>query len=613
MKVCTLARASKLPEWVALIDTSNQIPMQFSYCTQFRPHHRELIDIMWFFTGLFALYCAATWHSLQQAASPAVPCRGEPCLHPFIFAEDSLSLGLWIRNESSWVPVESCQFNFTLPQINTLPKLLTANKTNCTVDIPAFARRRSPHQQEVQPLEAKFLFHHGNRVPVASAFFHLTRISKQSSSNAFWSSSGSKDGSKPRNLLEKPTVEDESKPATPSSSKTMYVPYFKYYRSPIRLRFVAEERSYGSRHRRDGFMLQIWNRTAFAPHFYVDELSLQRGTQAQLAEPQDEKPPVRLDIKINSLSPLLHSLNQQFAQGFQMVEPMLPGEELDEIRYFLSDERLYRFILTQIISYVHVWLDYMAFRDEIRFYRGKKSFSGVSASSVITRLACSIIIFLYLLDGGGTSWVVLLSMFASCAIEAWKVWKLLRPKLKGTYPFISIRQLATENEIKTAEYDRTAIKYLSLVLYPLVIAWSIYALQHYEYRSWYSFVITNLANAVYTFGFIGLCPQLYVNYKLKSVAHLPWKVFMYKIFNTFVDDAFAFLIDMPWKHRIMTLRDDVVFLLFLVQCYLYRVDKSRTNEYGYAYGGSSEDPGDTSKQSLANITTPSIDGKLKEE
>lgn len=58
---------------------------------------------------------------------------------------------------------------------------------------------------------------------------------------------------------------------------------------------------------------------------------------------------------------------------------------------------------------------------------------------------------------------------------------------------------------------------------------------------------------------------------------------MYKVFNTFVDDVFAFLIEMPWKHRIMTLRDDFVFVLFLIQAYIYRVDKSRANEYGYAY------------------------------
>jgi hypothetical protein len=31
------------------------------------------------------------------------------------------------------------------------------------------------------------------------------------------------------------------------------------------------------------------------------------------------------------------------------------------------------------------------------------------------------------------------------------------------------------------------------------------------------------------FGFIAMTPQLYINYRLKSVAHLPWKAFMYKV------------------------------------------------------------------------------------
>lgn len=30
--------------------------------------------------------------------------------------------------------------------------------------------------------------------------------------------------------------------------------------------------------------------------------------------------------------------------------------------------------------------------------------------------------------------------------------------------------------------------------------------------------------------------------QLKSVAHLPWRVFVYKALNTFIDDLFAFII-----------------------------------------------------------------------
>ncbi len=43
--------------------------------------------------------------------------------------------------------------------------------------------------------------------------------------------------------------------------------------------------------------------------------------------------------------------------------------------------------------------------------------------------------------------------------------------------------------------------------------------------------------------------QLYLNYKLKSVAHLPWRQMTYKFLNTIVDDLGAFVIKMPTLHR----------------------------------------------------------------
>lgn len=80
-----------------------------------------------------------------------------------------------------------------------------------------------------------------------------------------------------------------------------------------------------------------------------------------------------------------------------------------------------------------------------------------------------------------------------------------------------------------------------------------------------------------------MTPQLFINYKLKSVAHMPWRVMLYKAFNTFVDDAFSLMVSMPMHHRVACLRDDVVFFIFLYQRYLYPVDKTRANEYGIAY------------------------------
>lgn len=58
-----------------------------------------------------------------------------------------------------------------------------------------------------------------------------------------------------------------------------------------------------------------------------------------------------------------------------------------------------------------------------------------------------------------------------------------------------------------------------------------------------------------------MTPQLFINYKMKSVAHMPWKVMVYKALNTFIDDLFAFIIKMPTMHRISCFRDGKFGLL----------------------------------------------------
>ena len=377
------------------------------------------------------------------------------------------------------------------------------------------------------------------------------------------------------------------------------VPHFKYSRQPIVLRLVVDNNFYpiSSPVRGDGLKLMLTHQPSetygrdfyHRPAFYVDDVALKHSSQIQLAPPEDlaenPRPPVTLTIQLSVISPLRHAIHRQLELGFSMTESFLEPNELDEIRHMISDEYIYRFILTQIITFVHIYLDYMAFRDEIGFYRGKKSMGGVSMSSVLGRFVCQLIIFLYLCDGGNTSWLILGSVGSGVAVEFWKTTKFFQPKITRSFPFISIANTSnmTSLEKDTMNYDRIAHTYLGLILYPIVFGSALYSRKFYTYSSLWSWIISNLANAVYTFGFITLCPQLYVNYRLKSVAHLPMKVFVYKIFNTFVDDVFAFMIEMPLKHKLMTLRDDVVFVIFILQAYIYRVDKSRINEFGYAY------------------------------
>jgi hypothetical protein len=104
---------------------------------------------------------------------------------------------------------------------------------------------------------------------------------------------------------------------------------------------------------------------------------------------------------------------------------------------------------------------------------------------------------------------------------------------------IKDKHLLSEDEKRTQEYDKLAFRYVSYVAIPLLAAYSIYSLVYETHRGWYSYIISTLTSFVYMFGFAQLIPQLIINYKLKSVAHMPMKAMIYKTLSTVVDDLFA--------------------------------------------------------------------------
>ena len=100
-----------------------------------------------------------------------------------------------------------------------------------------------------------------------------------------------------------------------------------------------------------------------------------------------------------------------------------------------------------------------------------------------------------------------------------------------------------------------AVHTLLIELLTLGLIWSqAYSFTYDCHRSYYSFVLSCSAALVYTLGFVLMTPQLFINYKLKSVAHLPWRRFVYRAINTFIDDLFSFIIRMPTMHRLSCFR-----------------------------------------------------------
>jgi len=317
------------------------------------------------------------------------------------------------------------------------------------------------------------------------------------------------------------------------------------------------------------------------PYFYADETTLFRSHYTPLSNDTSKAdPPLSIEFLPTSIGSFRLLTTVQNAIG-QMQSLGLSEADQEEVMYMLAPERLFRMLLTWVISMLHMVFSFMAFKNEVGFWSGRETVAGLSQSTVIGEAVCSIIVFLFILDSDHTSRVVLITVGMSTMVDIWKVTKIL----KVHWEWMQWPSLKADNavESKTKEYDVQGIRYLSIALLPLMVGWSIYCLFNYKYKSWYSWCISSAANGVYAFGFVLMTPQIFINYKLKSVAHLPWRALMYKAFNTFVDDAFAWIIEMPTAHRLATLRDDLVFFVYIYQRFLYPVDKTRANEFGFAY------------------------------
>ncbi|KAF7352379.1 Cleft lip and palate associated transmembrane protein [Mycena venus] len=318
-------------------------------------------------------------------------------------------------------------------------------------------------------------------------------------------------------------------------------------------------------------------------------------------------PTLPLQIVFQPMSFMKFQIFASMTQGFKEAAKTQGGgaaAELDEVKRMLLETNPWFLGLTGLVSILHVVFEMLAFKSDVSHWRQKKEMVGVSVRTIITNVFVQFIILLYLIDNNeNTSWMILFGSGTGVLIEAWKITKavdisVIAAPAGSRFPYkldIKDKHVLSEDEKKTQEYDKLAFKYVSWVAIPLLAGYTVYSLIYESHRGWYSFVISTLTSFVYMFGFAQLVPQLIINYKLKSVAHMPMKAMIYKTLSTVVDDFFAFCIKMPFLHRLACFRDDVVFLIFLYQRWIYRIDPKRVNEYGQVLATDVDAAGETKK------------------
>jgi len=410
-----------------------------------------------------------------------------------------------------------------------------------------------------------------------------------------------------RNLLEDSELSEEEKRAEEArfareaQEEALGKPYASYWQPTASLRFVHDFNMFeGGIPAPIAPLYQVMTTGHYLPPCYFDEFWQLKSSWIPLNSTIASIP---INFSVYPTSLLRAQLARSMLDQAKMMDAAGLGQsesQMEEVKRMLLETDPWLIGLMVVVSTLHMIFDFLAFHSDIDFWRKSTNRQGLSFSSIVFNAASSLVIFLYLLDND-TTWMVILSSGIEVLIGFWKITKSSdRIKLKSSFPFVSIEDLNEEQqkalkEIETKpdselsidqltdKYDRVASRYLSYLLIPIVIGYSVYSLVYETHKSWYSWIIGSLVSVIYMFGFITMLPQLYLNYKLKSVAHLPWKMLTFKALNTFIDDIFAFIIKMPTLHRLACFRDDVVFLIFLYQKWVYRTDYSRVNEFGVAF------------------------------
>ncbi|KAL7555529.1 hypothetical protein ACA910_005307 [Epithemia clementina (nom. ined.)] len=355
---------------------------------------------------------------------------------------------------------------------------------------------------------------------------------------------------------------------------------------------------------------------AFAPAIHVDEIGLTIEKYIPLNETVKSLP-LRISFDRSGMSPARWRLLSHLSEALERQQQLgFDQSDIDEIRSLIADTNVTLLLITLLASALHLLFEFLTFKNEVSFWQNNKDLTGLSVRALFMDLFGQVVILLFLIEKE-SSLLITVPAGIGCLIALWKcrkaaglkfvkakeiskvAWYNWIPRLVSGYELCATRLEIDERKDEgqkaqqrgmapestgrdltalTIESDRLATRTIGVALLPLVVFYTCYSLVYEEHKSWLSWLITSTSSGVYAFGFVMMTPQLFLNWKLKSVAHLPWRVLCYKFLNTFIDDLFSFIVRMPTMARLGCFRDDIVFFIYLYQRWLYPVDTSRPAE-----------------------------------
>ena len=137
-------------------------------------------------------------------------------------------------------------------------------------------------------------------------------------------------------------------------------------------------------------------RKSYLPILYVDELSM-RMKDLRIVNSTDTSSDIQVIYQPISFGKL--RLFLQFYSALASMHQMgFTDKDTDEVKGIFADTNLVLLLVTFGVSAIHLLFDFLAFKNDVNFWRRKKTMEGLSRKTILWRAFSQCVIFLYLLD-----------------------------------------------------------------------------------------------------------------------------------------------------------------------------------------------------------------------
>jgi hypothetical protein len=134
----------------------------------------------------------------------------------------------------------------------------------------------------------------------------------------------------------------------------------------------------------------------YLPILYVDELTM-RMRDLRMVNATDVSSVVEFTYKPISFGKL--RLFMQFSGALRSMHNLgFTEKDTDEVKGIFADTSIVLLLVTFGVSAVHLLFDFLAFKNDISFWRSRETMEGLSRKTILWRAFSQSVIFFYLLD-----------------------------------------------------------------------------------------------------------------------------------------------------------------------------------------------------------------------